>query len=114
MIRILDEITLDAERIDQVMQTLETLYLPRCAERGLSLAQRWVSPPVAIAGQPNTLWLLWQVADVWGYYGMRSRLGAQEMQFWAQVDAISQGRRRHVLGEADQPLAHEGGLSHVG
>lgn len=114
MIRILDEITLDAEHIDTVMQNLAELYLPSCGERGLSLEQRWVSPPVAVPGQANTLWLLWQVPDVWGYYGMRSRLGPQAMQFWARVDGLCLSRRRHVLGDAGQPLEHQGGLSHVG
>ncbi|WP_371226935.1 hypothetical protein ACAW63_16660 [Pseudomonas sp. QE6] len=40
MIRIPDEITLDAEPIDTVMQALAELQLPSCAERGLSLARR--------------------------------------------------------------------------
>ena len=40
MIRIPDEITLDAEPIDTVIQALAGLYLPSDAERGLGLAQR--------------------------------------------------------------------------
>ena len=67
MIQILDEILIAPERIPEVLALLDERYLPKAAARGLTLQQRWVSPPVAIDGQPNRLWLLWQVPDVWGY-----------------------------------------------
>lgn len=104
MIRILDEIPLDAGRVAPVLEALDRLYLPACAARGLTLEQRWVSPPVAVPGQANTLWLLWQVADVWAYYAMRSSAGAEVRAFWDLVEADCGPRRRHLLGPAEQPL----------
>lgn len=72
MIHILDEIVLDPAQIPGVLQMLVESYLPGLpARHTLSLCQRWVSPPVTIPDQPNTLWLLWQVTDELGYYGMR-------------------------------------------
>ena len=88
MIRILDEIPLAADRIAPVLEALDRLYLPACAARGLALEQRWVSPPVAVPGQCNILWLLWQVADVPAYYAMRSATGAEARAFWDQVERI--------------------------
>nr|WP_256673350.1 hypothetical protein [Pseudomonas sp. JG-B] len=86
------------------MEALERLYLPACAARGLTLEQRWVSPPVVVPGQMNTIWLLWQVADVWAYYAMRSAAGDEVRAFWDLVEADCDGRRRHVLGPAGHPL----------
>jgi len=105
MIQILDEILLAPEHLSAVLALLEEHYLPHTAARGLTLQQRWVSPPVAVAGEPNRLWLLWQVPDVWGYYGMRLGAGAEVVAFWSAVDRLCQHRARHVLGAAGQPLA---------
>jgi len=104
MIQILDEILLDPEQIPALLALLDQRYLPQATRRGLSLLQRWVSPPVAVPGEPNSLWLLWQVSDVWGYYAMRGGAGAEVAEFWAAVDELCQERRRHVLGDAEQPL----------
>jgi len=104
MIHLLDEIVLPAERIGQVLALLETDYLPGAQRRGLTLIQRWVSPPVAIAGQPNSLWLLWQLPDAGSYYHMRGSAGAEVVEFWSAVDGICNSRRRQVLTAADQPL----------
>ncbi|MGE8318595.1 MAG: hypothetical protein ACN6O3_07575 [Comamonas sp.] len=113
MIQILDEILIAPERIPDVLALLDERYLPKAAARGLTLQQRWVSPPVAIDGQPNRLWLLWQVPDVWGYYGMRLGAGAEVVEFWSTVDSWCERRARHVLGQADQPLAIPEAAHHV-
>jgi hypothetical protein len=105
MIQILDEITLAPERIGHVLTMLRERYLPTHEARGLTLAGRWVSPPVAIAGQPNVLWLAWHVDDAAAYYRMRATANADVAGFWAAVDAICEGRRRHVMTDADGPLA---------
>lgn len=105
MIRILDEIFLDPEQIPALLTLLEERYLPQAASRGLTLLQRWVSPPVAVPGELNRLWLLWQVPDVWGYYAMRSGAGSEVAEFWGEVDDLCRRRQRHVLGDAEQPLS---------
>ncbi|MDH4554105.1 hypothetical protein E8F11_02770 [Pseudomonas sp. BN417] len=104
MIQILDEILLDPRHIPAVLALLEERYMPQAAARGLTLLQRWASPPVAVPGERNRLWLLWQVPDVWGYYGMRLGAGAEVLEFWGFVDRLCEHRARHVLGCADQPL----------
>ncbi|WP_166360253.1 hypothetical protein [Pseudomonas akapageensis] len=105
MIQILDEILLAPEHIPAVLTLLDERYLPQAGARGLTLQQRWVSPPVAVPGELNRLWLLWQVPDVWGYYGMRLGAGAEVHEFWAAVKELGQHIARHVLGDADQPQA---------
>lgn len=113
MIHILDEIILEPEHISSVLSGLERGYMPKAAGRGLTLLQRWVSPPVAIPGELNRLWLLWQVPDVWGYYAMRSNAGPEVMEFWSTVDSLCQRRHRHVLGNAEQPIHGPEAADHV-
>lgn len=104
MIHILDEIVLEPERIEQILNTLEQDYLVKAQARGLKLLERWVSPPVQVLGVKNSLWLLWQVPDAWGYYGMRGQAGSEVPAFWAFVDDLCDSRRRHVLGQVQLPL----------
>lgn len=87
-----------------MLQRLESEYVPGAEERGLSLRAKWVSPPVVIQGQPNTLWLQWEVPDTMSYYGMRAGQSEELTMFWAKVDAVATERRRHVMVAADSCL----------
>jgi hypothetical protein len=113
MIQILDEILLAPEHIPAVLTLLDEHYLPQAGARGLTLQQRWISPPVAVPGELNRLWLLWQVPDVWGYYSMRLGAGAEVLDFWAAVNERGRHVARHVLGNADQPLVKPEETHHV-
>lgn len=105
MIHILDEIIIAPDDEHKILKLLDERYLPGLAARpALKLLNRWISPPVVIPGKPNTLWLLWQVSDAYGYYGMRGTAGAEVPEFWSAVDALCQHRRRHVMNDAGQLL----------
>ncbi|MDR0243773.1 MAG: hypothetical protein LBJ65_19435 [Burkholderia sp.] len=104
MIQIVDEITLAPERIPDVLALLRERYLPGHAARGLTAAGRWVSPPVAVPGQPCTLWLTWRVDDAYSYYRMRAMTDGDVVAFWIAVDGLCEARRRHVMTGADAPL----------
>ncbi|AXF23401.1 hypothetical protein CUJ89_23545 [Burkholderia pyrrocinia] len=104
MIQIIDEITLAPERIPDVLALLRERYLPGHAARGLTAAGHWVSPPVAVPGQPSTLWLTWHVDDAPSYYRMRALTDGDAVAFWMAVDGLCGARRRHVMTDADAPL----------
>ncbi|GAB3625919.1 hypothetical protein PTE30175_01083 [Pandoraea terrae] len=104
MIHVLDEIVVDAKHISAVLSLLQEHYLGTSAARGLTLLNRWVSPPVGVPDAPNTLWLLWQLPGVMAYYGMRGAAGPEVIAFWSAVDGLCHRRCRHVLTDADQPL----------
>ena len=98
MVHILDEIHVPALHLPELLARLDTMYLPGCSARGLQPLQRWVSPPVSIEGVTPRLWLLWQVADVAAYYGMRLGQDAHVVAFWQHVDGLCTQRARHILG----------------
>ena len=104
MIYVLDEIVLDPKHAPDVLALLERSYQPTSEARGLTLLHRWVSPPVAIEDAPNTLRLLWQVADAPAYYAMRASIDASAIAFWSEVDALCETRRRHVMSDATAAL----------
>ncbi len=104
MIHVLDEIVLDPARVPDMLALLERLYQSGSEARGLTLLHRWISPPVAIEDAPNTLWLLWQVADAPAYYAMRAGIDAPALAFWSEVDAMCDTRRRHVMSDATMAL----------
>lgn len=104
MIAILDEIRCSAQALPELVRRFEQDYLPAALERGMTLSGQWVSPPVALPDQPNTLWWQWQVADIASYYGMRMGQTQQVVDFWAAVDELALERFRHVMVPTDQPL----------
>lgn len=104
MIHILDEITLPPERIPAVLNLLHEYHQPSHRTRGLMLAGKWVCPPVALPGKPNVLWLSWQVEDAPAYYRMRATTTGEAVEFWSRVDALCEGRRRHVMVDAEATL----------
>lgn len=108
MIHVLDEIVLAPERLQPVLNALEASgYRAATEQRGLTLLHRWVSPPVARPGEPNTLWLLWRVEgsdNAFAYYVARSQQGAEVGAFWNQVAELAQSRRRHVLADTEAGL----------
>lgn len=103
-VQLLDQIVIDPARLPDLLVLLEQ-WLPECGARGMTMQQRWVSPPVAVPGQPNTLWLLWQVPSLWAYYGLHTSGGERTVAFWSAVDALALSRQRHLLGDAGVPLA---------
>ena len=68
MIQLLDEISLDASQLPALRHLLAERYLPGAKARGMLLAAEWISPPVAVPGEPNTLWLLWRLPDLAGWW----------------------------------------------
>lgn len=107
MIRLLDEIVVDAAQLPALRRLLAERYLPGAATRGMTLGAEWVSPPLALHDAPNTLWLLWQLADTGAWWSMRAQaaLDPTVSALWQQVDGLCLSRRRHTLGDANAALS---------
>ena len=99
MIGILDQIEIDADKLPALQQLITERYLPGAIARGMKLARSWVSPPLALMNDPMTLWVLWEVAHVGEWWGMRVRAAADPTLpvYWADVDKLCKKRDRHYL-----------------
>jgi hypothetical protein len=80
-------------------------YLAGATARGLTLVDEQVSPPLALADQPITLWLRWSLPDVGGFWGARAQSGDPAVAaFWVEVDGFATRERRYlVAADADLP-----------
>lgn len=102
MIGILDQIEVPAIHLAALQQLFAAQYLPGAQLRGMQLARSWVSPPLNRPETPNTLWLLWELADIGAWWRMRATAGASGdiPLFWTAVDKLCVRRERHYLQSA--------------
>ena len=107
-IRILDELTVEPGKLDEVRRLMNEGYMAGAAERGMTLEQTWLTPPVELFDQPNTLVYLWSVPDAPAWWAMRGAAGRDPRvaEFWTEVDAHCVDRQRRFL--VDDPSAEAG------
>ena len=98
-IRILDELTVAPGQLAEVRQLMAEGYTAGASERGMTLEHTWLTPPVELFDQPNTLVYLWSVPDAAAWWAMRGAAGRDPgiSEFWADVDACCVERRRRFL-----------------
>ena len=96
MIEFQDQIELAPERLTEIQQRFQDDYLPAAAsQRGMTLLETRVSPPLKLSNGSITLWYRWQVADVQSWWAMRAQAGTPEVtQFWQDIDKIALFRER--------------------
>lgn len=111
MVLIQDQITVASDKLDALQQLFRERYVDAAAQRGLTLLETQVSPPLLLANGTATLWLRWKVADVGAWWAMRAQAGTPDVaNFWQAVDELSEHRERvYLSGEAQQSLqsAHD-------
>ena len=105
MITVLDRIDVAPADLPALRAMLRERYVPGAQERGLVLQEEWVSPPLALSDQHNTLWLRWSLPDAGAFWAMRFRSGDPAVAaFWAEVDSLVASRERCFLVPADTAL----------
>lgn len=105
-LHLLDEFVVEPAQLPALRQQLAERYLPGAYQRGLVLAGEWVSPPVVVPGETQTLWLLWRLPDVGAWWQMRFQAGADPdvAAFWTALAPRCHARRRHTLVAAGSAL----------
>ncbi len=98
-IHVLDELTVEPRRLDEVRQLMTESYMAGAKARGMTLEQTWLTPPIELFDQPNTLVYLWSVPDAAAWWAMRGAAGRDPgvSEFWAEVDALCVERQRRFL-----------------
>jgi len=107
-IHVLDELTVEPGLLDQVRQLMAQGYMAGASDRGMTLEQTWLTPPVELFDQPNTLVYLWSVPDAAAWWAMRGAAGRDPSvsEFWTEMDALCVHRKRRFL--VTDPLVEEG------
>ena len=103
MITIQDCLTLSADKLPQLNALFESEYRPAAEQRGMSLIETRLSPPLPLQREAVNLWLRWQVTDVGAWWGMRAMAGTPEVAaFWQKVDALCESRERFYPQDLQQ------------
>ena len=104
----MDELTVEPGRLDEIRRLMAEGYMAGATERGMTLEQTWLTPPVELFDQPNTLVYLWSVPDEASWWAMRGAAGRDPSvaEFWAEVDDHCVKRQRRFLVD-DQPGADQ-------
>ncbi|MFM7784590.1 MAG: Dabb family protein, partial [Gammaproteobacteria bacterium] len=80
-------------------------YRPGAEARGLRFVEEQVSPPLALADQPNVLWLRWTLPDAAAFWAMRFQSGDPAVAaFWRELDGFVLSRERQFLADAAAEL----------
>jgi hypothetical protein len=108
-ILILDEIVVKPGAAQAYRSAYRSGYVPGAERRGMTLQGAWQCPPAQDYDElPTTLYYLWSVEDVAGWWAMRlsrTASGADErfekLAFWKASDRMTLSRKRSML--SDQP-----------
>ena len=106
-IHVLDELTVEPSNLAAVRRLMAEGYMTGASERGMTLEQTWLTPPIGLFDQPNTLVYLWSVPDAAAWWAMRGAAGRDPSvaEFWAEVDDLCVERQRRFL--MNDPPAEE-------
>jgi hypothetical protein len=110
-IYILDEVTPKAGRGEAFLAAYMTQYAPKARERGMTLVHSWVTPPLWLKEQSNTLYIIWSVqgARSWGQMSFVGRRDPAVAGWWEEAEAMIEHRRRCFLSDVSELES----LSHV-
>ncbi len=78
-------------------------YVPGAVERGMTLRDVLVSPPIWFDDQPNTVTITWTLPSTQAWWEMtwKGRPDAALGQWWAGTDELVSERTRTVAAAAD-------------
>lgn len=115
---ILDELVVEQSRLAELRQAFLDRYVPSARARGMTLDGAWQTPPIAIPGRRVTLYFLWSVENLGGFWTMRlgggfsnpdaepAWEGEDKEQWWLHVDGIAVSRRRQIMTGVEGTVTH--------
>ncbi len=74
-------------------------YAPNAKQRGMTLEQVWLTPPLLLREGSNTVCFLWSVPGAAGWWAMRAgmRNDPSVSDWWTESDTMTVSRRRAFL-----------------
>jgi hypothetical protein len=100
-IYILDQVTTKPGQAQEFLEVYMAHYAPAARERGMTLVHRWVTPPMWLKEQSNTLHIIWTVqgAPAWWSMSHQGRRNPAVRQFWESVEPLIETRHRSFLSD---------------
>ncbi len=100
-IYILDEVTAKPGKAQQFLAAYMERYVPAAKERGMTLVHRWVSPPMWLVEESNTLCIIWTVrgAPAWWSMSHQGRRNPAVAEFWSSIEPLIEKRHRSFLSD---------------
>ncbi len=100
-IYILDQVTPKPGQAQAFLAAYMERYAPAALERGMTLVNRLVSPPMWLKEQSNTLQITWSVkgAGAWWAMSHQGRRNPAVKEFWESVQPMIVTRHRSFLSD---------------
>jgi hypothetical protein len=113
LIYFLDQITPKPGQAEAFFKAYMEEYAPAAQARGLKLEHTWINPPIWLqGGQSNTLYIVWSVEGVAGYWKVMSApsaLDGSSAFWWRDAEPMIETRSRSVLSD----VSNVAGLNNV-
>ncbi len=95
-IYVVDQITPKVGQAKAFLDAYMAKYAPAARERGMTLVHRWISPPMWLEEQTNTLTIIWSVqgAPAWWHMSHLGRRNPDVAGFWKAVAPMIENRHR--------------------
>jgi hypothetical protein len=100
-IYILDQVTAKPGQAQAFLAAYMEHYAPAARGRGMTLVHRWITPPLWLKEQSNTLHIVWTVqgAAAWWAMSQRGRGDPTVRDFWDSIEPLIETRHRSFLSD---------------
>jgi hypothetical protein len=103
MISVLDLLSVQPGRLDDVRRRVRDEFGPLIAELDMHLLRTWMTPAVELLDRPTELLFLWEVADVAAFWRMRTAAArdSRVLAFWDGIAPMIMQRERRLMCDPD-------------
>lgn len=100
---VIDRVTTRPGRTGEFIASYLNGYAPGARDRGMTLRDVLVSPPIFFADRPNVVTITWTLpsAQAWWEMTWKGRPDPELARWWAAVDHLISERDRSVAASAD-------------
>jgi hypothetical protein len=98
---VVDQLVARPGQAQALLQAYREHYIPGAQARGMRLEHSWVTPPLWLEEQSNTLLFVWSLPGAAGFWAMsfKSRQDPAVEDWWRQAASLVESRQRYVAGE---------------
>ncbi len=102
MVYMMDEITVKPGLLKEYVEAYNREYVPGAKARGMKLVGSWVTPPLELEGESNSVFILWAMDGVAGFWAARKGSGADPkvQAWWEKAEPWQVSRTRKFLQAA--------------